>query len=59
MRSALEPLAKKTGTDDHRLLEKRYADALVELRRQQDALDAAVARLIGRASCRERVLLGV
>jgi hypothetical protein len=31
VRSALEPLAKKTGTDDHRLLEKRYADALVEL----------------------------
>ena len=31
VRSALEPLAKKTGWDDDRRLEKRYADALVEL----------------------------
>ena len=31
VRSALEPLAKKTGWADDRQLEKRYADALVEL----------------------------
>jgi hypothetical protein len=31
VRSALEPLARSRGWDDNRQLEKRYADALVEL----------------------------
>src|SRR5437867_5972425 len=31
VRTALEPLAQKSGAHDHRLLPQRYADALVEL----------------------------
>jgi len=31
VRAALEPLARKSGEHDHRLLPQRYADALVEL----------------------------
>jgi hypothetical protein len=31
LRTALEPLASRAGSDDHRLREQRYADALVEL----------------------------
>jgi hypothetical protein len=31
VRTALEPLAKRAGKDDHRVLERRQADALVDL----------------------------
>src|SRR5437867_10180246 len=63
VRSALEPLARTLGKDDHRLRPQRMADALIELagHKQKDPdagheLDRDLARPHRRAWCGERVL---